>query len=176
MLLVGTLLCLETYGQEFKNGTCSGGFWALKEGYGAGYGEWNFPLRNDSDGFLLRDAINIGGFGGNLEENKGVGGCILGNKFMIGGTYNASEFVVRSYGFVSAGFGIFGAEGHKVFNAPFMISSIIGGGFEFQYSSDNSFVVEFGGDMDFLVGSGRKEYSQLSRSCPILMLGFRSYH
>lgn len=175
ILMVGTLMCLAGFGQEFKTGVSSGGFWALKEGFGAGYGEWSFPLRNESDGFLLRDCIDIGGFGGTTNENKEFGGCILSNKFIIGSALKVETFIVRSYGFASLGFGLFNAESHKLFSTPFLLSSIIGGGFEFQYSRSNSFVIEFGGDMDFIIGNERNAFTRFNNQGPILMLGFRSY-
>lgn len=173
ILLVTTFLCFNAIGQEFNHGVGNGGFWIMKEGMAGGYGEFSFPLHDESNVFVLRDCINIGGFGSTAQKN--TGGLLVGNKILIGGSYCNSLFIVRNYGFIGSGFGMFGCMSHKPFNTPFLVSTILGGGMEFQYSKNNAFVIEFGGDMDLVVGRGRKDFSELAGCGPILMLGFRSY-
>lgn len=165
-------MCLACFGSEMKNGNGTGGFWCVKDGLASGFGEWNFSLHNDKDGFVLRDCIDIGGFGGTRDDYSGA---ILGNKFIIGGRYDAECFVFRSYGFLGAGFGIFRTEGHEFYDNPYLVSTVFGGGTEFQYSKDSAFVIEFGGSMDFFVGERRNEFSKNPKGGPILVLGFRSY-
>lgn len=172
ILWVGTILCLAGFSQEMKNGIASGGFWCMKEGIASGFGEWNFPIHDGTDDFILRDCINIGGFGGTQEK---FGGAIIGNKILCGQKCNAGTLVIRTYGLAGVGFGLFGTENHLTFASPYLLSVIFGGGTEIQYSKNLAFVIEFGGSQDFIIGEGRKDFLNLESACPILMLGYRSY-
>lgn len=171
-LLVGTFLCLVGFAQEFNNGTASGGFWCMEEGVASGFGEWSFPLHNDSDGLVLRDCINMGGFGGTKED---FGGAFFGNKLLVGKRFNAGNFVVRNYAIASVGFGLFSAPNHSMVSSPFLLGTIFGVGMELQYSKKLAFVIEFGGNQDFFLGDKKEDFLDYESSNPILMLGFRSY-
>jgi len=155
----------------------TGGFWVMKDGFSAGFGEWSFPLYAGKDGFFIRNCINVGGFSclaaGSTDE---IGGCILGNRIQLGGTYDCSGVVIRTYSILGAGMGLFSGTGKNISDAPYITSWMIGGGFEIQYSPCNAFCIEFGGDDTGFMGENCHNWSDYTTMSPILILGFRSYH
>lgn len=171
-LLVGIIMCLAGFSQEFNNGAASGGYWCMKEGIASGFGEWSFSLHNDEDGFVLRDCINIGCFG---ETKEKVWGSVIGDKILIGKRFDAGNLVIRNYAMLGAGFGLFKAPEHSMISSPFLLSTVLGGGMELQYSKNLAFVIEFGGSQDFIVGDKREDFLAYQSISPILILGFRSY-
>lgn len=144
----------------------------MKEGIASGFGEWSFSLHNDEDGFVLRDCINIGGFGGTKEE---FGGAIIGDKFLIGKRFDTGSLVIRNYAMAGVGFGAFNTSDYFILSSPFILSTVFGGGMELQYSQKLAFVIEFGGSQDFIVGDKRESFLSYQSISPILILGFRSY-
>jgi len=178
-LLVGTFMCLGCFAQdkEFANGFSSGGFWIMKDGMSGGFGEWSIPILNKDNGFYLRNNINIGGFGSTSSSSQiHFGGGIIGDRIIYGESIQLTDFAVKTYGFTGAGFGIFGSEGHKPFSNPFILSVLCGGGFELQYSQKSSFVMEFGGNQDIVVGKNRAAFADVNSIDPILILGYRRYY
>jgi len=161
---------------DFYNRGASGGFWAMQDDISSGYGEWSFAFVDDSNGFVLRDCINMGGFGmnDNVHQNY-AGGMIMGDKLLIGGRYTLTDVVIRTYGIVGGHFGMFAGTNHEFFNPPFMAGCLVGGGFELQYTLKSAFAVEFGGSYTTVFGKNYKDYQQFSKMGPILMLGYRSY-
>lgn len=144
----------------------------MKEEIASGFGEWSFSLHNDSDGFVLRDCINMGGFGGIKEK---FGGGIVGDKLLIGKRFDSGNLVIRNYAMVGVGFGLFSAPEHSMISSPFLLSAVFGGGMEVQYSKNLAFVIEFGGNQDFIVGDKKEDFLDYQSIRPILILGFRSY-
>ena len=159
--------------------TTSGGFWVWEENCNGGAGEFGINLLKEEKNFVLRTCFFVQGEGGsgNLGNNKTMdfGGIELGDKFIFGGRANCNGFIVRTYGFAGAAFGILGWDNHKFGKPPFLLSTKFGGGFEFQYLKGMAFVVEFGGTERFLLGKGQGALSDFSKCTPSLTIGYRSF-
>ena len=144
--------------KNFNKGLSIGGIWEANYTTAGGSLEIGFPLVKEKDnGFLLRNHIVLSGKGG-----KGKGGAFLSDKLIIGGFCSNPYFVAKGYGLVSVEGGVYG----KYKDMPFSLSIVSGGGFEFQFSKFQSFMIEFGGIFP-LMG-----YTQ---SSPFIEMGFRTY-
>ena len=159
--------------------TTSGGFWIWEESCNGGAGEFGINLLKQEKNIVLRNCVFVQGEGGsgNLTSNEFIdfGGVEFGDKLIFGGRANCHDFIVRTYGYVGASFGILGWDDHKFGSRPFLISAKFGGGFEFQYLKGLAFVVEFGGVERFLVGKPAGALANFSKSNPSLTIGFRSF-
>lgn len=178
--LISTLLglaviCFSGFAFDKGNGISSGGFWAMEGNLGQGYGEWSFPVFSKND-FFVRDNVTIGGFGGAADNNINYGGCEIGNNVLFGGVYDLETFKVKAYGFFGVDYALFTSENHKLLSPSGLLGTVMGGGFEFQYSENNAFVVEYGGKYRCVIGKNRKEFSGFNSINPVLMLGYRSYY
>ncbi|MCR4899465.1 MAG: hypothetical protein K5907_01435 [Treponema sp.] len=179
LCLVAVICCAgfaeEVNSADVKYRTTSGGFWSCGQDFSGGFGEFGINLLPVEKTFVLRDCIYVMGTGGHLTPTGlDTGGIEIGDKLILGGRYNCSGFIVRTYGFMGGGVKFYGCEGHKILNAP-MIDLGFGGGFEFQYATDCAFVVEFGGQNRILTGKYNKLFKDYSRSSPMLTIGFRSF-
>lgn len=161
--------------------TTSGGFWVWEDNLTGGFGEFGINLLPQEKNFVLRNCIFVQGEGSSIDIGKGngndisVGGLEIGDKILIGGRYNCPGFIVRSYGFMGASFGLMGWDDHKFASKPFMISAKFGGGFEFQFVKGCAFVTEFGGVQRFLVGGGKTNISNFPNHAPCLTIGYRTF-
>ena len=93
---------------------------------------------------------------------------------LTGGRTNGNGFVVRSYGFTGASVSLFSCKEHGFFAQPMMLNILFGGGFEFQYSVNTAFVVEFGGLNKLLLGNNKSDLEGYAKSNPVLTIGFRT--
>lgn len=170
-------MCLSCFGTEFKDGIASGGFCVIESNYGQGHGEWSFPIYKTDNGFMLRDNLTVGGFGSTIGNSKlAVGGASVGDNFIIGGFHDTDCFRVKSYAFLGADISLFICEGHPLFSPSAILGTQMGGGFEFQYSKANSFVIEFGGKSRYVIGQDRDLYTDYNSVNPLIKIGFRSYY
>ena len=164
---------------EFQYRTTSGGFWIWEENCIGGAGEFGFNLLKQENNFVLRNCILVQGEGGsgNLTTDRFVdfGGIEIGDRFIIGGRANCNGFIVRSYGYVGGFFGLFSWVDHKFYKPPFLLTAKFGGGFEFQYTQDMAFVLEYGAVERFLIGQPSGALSNFSKCTPSLTIGYRSF-
>lgn len=181
VLVLVALICSvgfaeETKSADFNSKFISGGFWISEEGKCGGGGEWGFAIVENPNGFFMRDCFTGAGYGGNLKGGKfSFGEMTVGNKFMMGGSYDLGNSIVRTYGIFGVDFGVFSINGHKFYECPFLIEIPFGGGFEFQYSKKSAFVVEFGGKYSIMIGENAKDFADLANTCPKLSIGYRSF-
>lgn len=174
-LLGLAVICCSGFAFEKSNRISSGGFWVLEGNLGQGYGEWSFPVFSKND-FFIRSNVTIGGFGGAVGSAIDYAGCEIGSNFHYGTQYDLGTFNVRTYGLIGVDFALFTSETHKFFSPSGLLGSTIGGGFEFQYTEKNAFVLEYGGKYRYVVGKDYKQYKAYNNINPVLMLGFRSYY
>ena len=164
---------------EFQYRTTSGGFWIWEENCNGGAGEFGFNLLKEEKNFVFRNCFFVQGEGGsgNLTTDRFVdfGGIEFGDKLIFGGRANGPGFIVRTYGYVGASFGLIGWDDHLFYTQPFLVSAKFGGGFEFQYLRNMAFVIEFGGDERFLIGQPSGALSNFSKCTPSLTIGYRSF-
>ena len=141
---------------EYQYRTTSGGFWIWEENCNGGAGEFGINLLKQENNFVFRNSFFVQGEGGsgNLTTDRFVdfGGIEIGDKLIFGGRANCPGFIVRTYGYAGASFGLLAWDDHKFFSKPFLLSAKFGGGFEFQYLKNLAFVIEFGGVERFLIG------------------------
>ena len=159
-VLITSLFMVSMFSNEqsFNKGFSIGGVWEANYTTAGGGVEIGFPLVKEKDnGFLLRNHIVLSGKGGN-----GKGGAFISDKLIIGGFCSNTYFRAKGYGLVSIAGGAFG----KYNDMPFSLSIDCGGGFEFQFSKFQSFMVEFGGTFPFL---------GYMKSSPFVEMGFRTY-
>jgi len=170
------LLCSVGFAKDFNNGISNGGFWVLDGNLGEGYGEWSFPILKTKNNFMIRDNVTIGGFGGASGNSMTICGFTVGDRLLFGGIYDDTGiFAVKAYGFAGVDFEMFGTKTHPLFSPSVRLGSTFGGGFEFQYTERNSFVVEYGGKYRYVIGKNMASYKEYNCINPVLMLGFRSY-
>ena len=159
--------------------TTSGGFWIWEENCNGGAGEFGINLLKEEKNLVLRNCFFVQGEGGsgNLTTDRFVdfGGIEFGDKLLIGGRANCNGFIVRTYGYAGASFGLIGWDDHVFYSQPFLVSAKFGGGFEFQYLTNMAFVIEFGGVERFLVGKPAGALSNFSKCTPSLTIGYRSF-
>ena len=164
---------------EYNYRTTSGGFWIWEENCNGGAGEFGINLLKEEKNLVLRNCFFVQGEGGSgkMTSDKIVefGGIEFGDKLMFGGRANCNGFIVRSYGFAGASFGIIGWDDHQFGTKPFLVSAKFGGGFEFQYLKNLAFVVEFGGVERFLIGQPAGALSNFAKCTPSLTIGYRSF-
>lgn len=153
-----------------------GGFWNCSTERSGGYGEFGWAFTDeDVKNFVLRDCFTVGGYGHNvIKSNIDFGELQVGNKFILGGVYDCKNFKVRSYGFVGTGIGIIGGTGVKFFKGAPMVEVNGGGGFEFQYSKNSAFVIEYGGRCEMPVGNKRASFTPYTNSSPLFTIGYRT--
>lgn len=178
-LLLVALMCSVGFAENAENVNSrffSGGFWSCGGNRSGGCGEWGMSLVDETSGFVLRDCISLSGFGNNITESNNLkfGEGIIGDKLMIGGMTDCQLFKVRSYGFMGVGIGLWGDEEHGFNSGAPLLDISFGGGFEFQYSAETAFVIEFGGHTEGPVGSEKENYQDYTNSSPILTIGFRT--
>lgn len=160
---------------RFNSGFSYGGYCTLEEGVCSGFGEWNIPIIRNHNGFILRDSINIGGFGIQDSVSKNTGGFFLGDKIIFGNDYSNELYSIKVYGFLGTDFYFTEDLKEHFWNKPVVFDSRLGAGFEFQYNKASAFVVEIGGKNNYVLGdSARLEYNVKEYS-PFLNVGFRSY-
>ena len=70
--------------------------------------------------------------------------------------------------------GFFKCNEHGFISQPFMLDVSFCGGFEFQYSKNTAFVIEFGGINRFFFGNEKATFEGYSKSNPVLTIGFRT--
>ena len=167
----------EEVSTDFNYRTVSGGFWSCGQDFSGGLGEFGINLLPCEKSFVLRDCIYVQGEGGSLDMNNKLsfGALEIGDKLILGGRVYGQGFIVRSYGFTACAIGLFACEGHTFFERPFMINLTFGGGFEFQFSKNTAFVLEFGGINRFLARGDKKTYDYFSKSSPVLTIGYRTF-
>ncbi len=185
LVLVAGICCVgfaeeENPTAKYNYRTTSGGFWIWEENCNGGAGEFGVNLLKEEKNLMLRNCVFVQGEGGSakLTANKIVdfGGIEIGDKLLFGGCANCNGFIVRSYGFAGAAFGILGWDDHKFGTKPFLVSAKFGGGFEFQYLKNLAFVVEFGGAQRFIFGDGGVgAFNNFSKCTPTLTIGYRSF-
>lgn len=161
---------------SFNNKFISGGFWSCGGERSGGFGELGFRLVDENlNHFVLRECITLGGYGSNLIKNgMDFGELQIGNKIIIGGMTNCNFFCIRSYGFAGIGFGIWGDTENSFASGSLLLEFNFGGGFEFQYSQKNAFVIEFGGRTEAPVGKRKNQFSPYTNSSPVLTIGYRT--
>lgn len=171
------LLCCVGFAKDFSNGISSGGFWVLDGNLGEGYGEWSFPIVKNKKNFMIKDSVTIGGFGGSSSGKVlDVYGLSVGNKLNCGCIYDDTGlFAIKVYGILGGDVSLIKTENHKFFSPSAIFGTIVGGGFEFQYTERSSFVAEFGGKYRYEIGENVALYKVVNNMGPVLMLGFRSY-
>lgn len=164
---------------EYQYRTTSGGFWICEENCNGGAGEFGINLLKQEKNFVFRNSFFVQGEGGsgNLTTDRFVdfGGIEIGDKLIFGGRANCLGFIVRTYGYAGASFGLLAWDDHKFFSKPFLLSAKFGGGFEFQYLKNLAFVIEFGGVERFLIGQPSGALSNFSKCTPSLTIGYRSF-
>ena len=187
LILVAGVCCVgfaqedtsEYSSANFNYRTTSGGFWIWEENCNGGAGEFGINLMKEEKNLVLRNCFFVQGEGGSgkMTSDKIVefGGIEFGDKLMFGGRANCNGFIVRSYGFAGASFGIIGWDDHQFGTKPFLVSAKFGGGFEFQYLKNLAFVVEFGGVERFLIGQPAGALSNFAKCTPSLTIGYRSF-
>ena len=187
LILVAGVCCVgfaqedtsEYSSADFNYRTTSGGFWIWEENCNGGAGEFGINLLKEEKNLVLRNCFFVQGEGGSgkMTSDKIVefGGIEFGDKLMFGGRANCNGFIVRSYGFAGASFGIIGWDDHQFGTKPFLVSAKFGGGFEFQYLKNLAFVVEFGGVERFLIGQPAGALSNFAKCTPSLTIGYRSF-
>lgn len=186
-LILAALMCSVGFADEyasakdndsvnFNNQFISGGFWSCGNERSGGFGEFAFRLVDENiNHFVLRDCITVGGYGSNLIKNgMDFGELQIGNKVIVGGMTNCNTFCIRSYGFAGIGFGIWKDEENKFASGAPLLELNFGGGFEFQYSKNNAFVIEFGGRTEAPVGKRKNEFTAYTNSSPLLTIGYRT--
>lgn len=162
---------------DFANKVTSGGFWSCGNERSGGFGEVGFRLTNENkNNFVLRDCITFAGYGNNLKGTRTLsfGEFQIGDKLIIGGMTGNNLFRVRTYGFLNVGLGFWKAEGHGFFGGNPLLEIGGGGGFEFQYTRDCAFVVEFGGRNEAPVGKGSSKFKDYTNASPVLTIGYRT--
>jgi len=191
VLVLVAIICSVGFAEEnlsgeetFANGNyrfASGGFWSCGQDFAGGFGEFGFNLLPTEKAFVLRDCIFVQGEGGILRNSNSAnpdpleyGALTIGDKVLFGGRTNGNGFVVRSYGFTGASVSLFSCTNHGFFSQPMMLNILFGGGFEFQYSVNTAFVIEFGGLNRLLLGSGKSDLKGYAKSNPVLTIGFRT--
>lgn len=176
ILFGSTFFCLSVMGMEFKNGISSGGFFVMEDDFGEGYGEWSFPIARIKN-FMIRDCASIGGFGKSTADRQiDFGGMSVGNTVHFGGIFDSQCFRIKSYGLIGAEFSLFSGIDHPLFCGSAMLGSIIGGGFEFQYTEKNAFAIEFGGKYRYVIGKDMNDFAGYNSINPVIIIGYRSYY
>lgn len=173
----------ENASAEFNYRITSGGFWSCGQDFSGGFGEFGLNLLPVEKNFVLRDCIFLQGEGGTLRKSSAghpdalkYNALFAGDKLIIGGRMNATDFIIRGYGFCSGAFGLFGCSEHNFLDQPFMVNLTFGGGFEFQYHKRSAFVIEYGGLNRILAGTDLTFFEDYSKSSASLTIGFRSIH
>lgn len=188
ILILVAIICSVGFAEEtgviagaapanFNYRTVSGGFWSCGQDFSGGFGEFGINLLPQEKILVLRDCIYVQGEGGTLSKKNELdfGGLEIGNKFIIGGRVNGSDFVVRNYGFTSLSFGMFSCKNHDFTSQPFMLNLSFGGGFEFQFVRHSAFVIEFGGTNRFFAGENSDEVKDFAKSAHVLTIGYRTF-
>ena len=167
----------EAASAKFNYRIVTGGFWFCSRDFSGGFGEFGVNLLPVEKSFVLRDCIYVQGEGGYLDLHKELsfGGLEIGDKLILGGRVDGSDFIVRSYGFTGFSFGMFSCKNHRITASPFMLNLTFGGGFEFQFVRHAAFVLEFGGLKRFFTGGEKKGLEDFSKSMPVLTIGYRSF-
>ena len=190
-LILVAIICSVGFAEEnlsgektFANGNyrfVSGGFWTCGQDFCGGFGEFGFNLLAHEKSFLLRDCIFIQGEGGSLRRSNAAnpepldyGALTVGDKVLIGGRSDGIGFAVRSYGFTGASMSLFSCKNCSFFSQPMMLNILFGGGFEFQYSTNTAFVIEFGGINRLLLGKNKNDFEGYAKTNPVLTIGFRT--
>ena len=160
----------------------SGGFWTSGQDFCGGFGEFGINCLPQEKFFVLRDCIFCQGDGGTLRTSSiahpdplEFGEFQVGDKLIIGGRVNGTGFIVRTYGYTSVALGLMSCTGHKFGTIPMLVNIGFGGGFEFQYTTNTAFVVEFGGNNRLLAGKNKDVLQGYSKSNPVLTIGFRTF-
>lgn len=191
ILVLVAIICSAGFAEEnlsgeetFANGNyrfASGGFWSCGQDFAGGFGEFGFNLLPTEKAFVLRDCIFVQGEGGILRNSNSAnpdpleyGALSIGDKVIFGGRTNGNDFVVRSYGFTGVSVSLFSCREHSLFAQPMMLNILFGGGFEFQYSVNTAFVVEFGGLNRLMLGNNKSDLEGYAKSNPVLTIGFRT--
>lgn len=138
-----------------------GALWHTTLNQAGGTFEFGHPVTNlENKGFLFRNYITVTG-----EGKQGFGGVSLGDKIVIGGYIPNKTFSISSYGFIQISVGFY-SEPEKQFQ--FYLPLLIGGGFEFQFSTYSAFLVEFGGTFPLIK-------NDFLKPSPSLTIGYRTY-
>lgn len=169
-------IATENATSDFDYKKIGGGFWSCAPERSGGFGEFGWCLSDESKkGFVLRDCFTVGGYGHKvIKSSVDFGELQIGNRLTLGGVYDGGNFKVRSYGFFGAGVGIIGGEGIRFFHGAPMFEVNGGGGFEFQFTKNSAFVIEYGGRCEMPVGRKAAQYSAYTNSSPILTIGYRA--
>lgn len=181
LLFLVALMCMSGFAEEISSSadvtykTTTGGFFFTNKDTSGGFGEFGIKLCDEANGFVLRNCIFFEGFGTDLPHDISYGAAGIGDKLIIGGRTNGLGFIVRSYGYIGGSFDLYKGGSHEFFDSPYLCSFNMGGGFEFQYTTENAFVVEFGGICRGPVGAGKDSFTDYAVSGPSLTIGFRSF-
>lgn len=173
------LMCSAGFAEDFDfaNRFSTGGFWSCGNERSGGFGEVGISLVNENrHNFVVRDCVTFAGYGYNLfnQTLPSFGEFQIGDKFIIGGMTGSNLFRVRTYGFFSVGLGFWKGGEHNFTSGNPLLDIGGGGGFEFQYTRDCAFVVEFGGRNEAPVGRGRSKYKDYTNASPMLTIGYRT--
>lgn len=177
LFLAGLVFTGLVSGSAFaKEGFSFSGFWKDDSYRSGGSIEIGFPNLYESDGFFVRDSLELGG-AGLLNEQVAGGTGMFTDKLFFGGKQIVNGIYMKSYGFAYAGTDLYFLSGtnHGKVDLGFDFGG--GGGFEIGFeNSKTGFVVEYGGGY-CLVPNKLGSLNQISPSFGYnsLTLGFRQY-
>jgi hypothetical protein len=158
---------------DFNNGFSFGSIWRVDNSRNGGSAEFGFPVHSGNS--LIRDYITVNGCGGKAGSTY-FGETSIGNKVQIGKFIRCTGFAVVPYCFINAEFGLEFFTNDRVFNKAFLADFNGGGGFEFRFTSKNSFFTEYGGGYFFPIGTDRNELPvDSSAGYAVLAIGSRLY-
>lgn len=153
------IITLVTFGLSAKNSIS--GVWIDQVSRNGGGVEFGFPLYHNEN-WLIRNHISINGYGYHTEESYGQ--ITLEEKLLFGGDIPVNAITIKPYGFISSGLGIINWD-------SYVMDLSMGGGFEYQFSTDISFFIEYGGAVTFALDSSEVP----ENGGTILSIGYRNY-
>ncbi|MCK9171355.1 MAG: hypothetical protein M0P01_13155 [Treponema sp.] len=163
----------ETNTTGFNNGFSFGSIWRVDNSRNGGSAEFGFPVHSGKT--FVRDYATLNGAGGKAEGTY-FGEASIGNKVQIGNFIRCAGFAVIPYFFINAEFGLEGFIKKNTFNKALLADFNGGGGFEFRFTSQNSFFIEYGGGYFFPIGTDRTELpADSSAGYALLAIGTRLY-
>lgn len=113
--------------------------------------------------FIIRDEITASLYLSNLPESNGTL-ISLGDKIIFGSLKNINGFAFRTYGYMKCEFGASRDSSYNFFTAPLILELGGAGGFEFLFTKEKGFFVEFGGGAS-IKGFGQIDKSQVANGC-----------
>ncbi len=160
--IISFSIFLSTLYMYGKDNFSIGGLTSFNNKQAGGGIEIGFPLIKTQN-FVMRNYISLFGYGINYNNS---GSILLQDKITFGD--NRDSNIVRLYGFISGGFGVFKQDNKNFFQAPFAWECFVGGGADINASENASIFIETGGGVS---ANGNVNINTFAR----IQVGFRGF-